>query len=138
MASILNPYIAFGGNAREAMEFYRSVFGGELTLSTFGDYGAAGEQHADGIMHALLKTDAGYTLMASDTPPGSGDAPTGGAITVSISGDDADQLRGYWTRLSEGGSVEMPLEKQMWGDEFGMCTDRFGIAWMVNISQPAG
>ena len=138
MASRLNPYLNFAGTAKEAMEFYRDVFGGELTMNTFADFGGADGQPApDGIMHAQLETDAGYTLMASDAPPGM-ELDTGSTISVSLSGDDADQLRGYWEKLTAGGTVTMPLEKQMWGDEFGMVTDRFGVAWMVNISQSAG
>jgi PhnB protein len=86
-------------------------------------------------MHSVLETDSGFTLMGSDLPPGMEHDP-GNNITISLSGDDGDELRGYWDRLSEGGAVTMPLEKQVWGDEFGICTDRFGIAWMVNISQP--
>ncbi len=132
MASRLNPYISFKGNAREAMEFYTSVFGGELTTSTFGEYGDTGP-NADGIMHAQLETPSGYTIMASDTPDGMSYEP-GTNITVSLSGDDSDELRGYWSKLSDGGSVSMPLEKQMWGDEFGQLTDRFGIGWLVNIA----
>jgi PhnB protein len=73
--------------------------------------------------------------MGSDTPPGTAFTP-GSNFSVSLSGDDADELRGYWERLSEGGTVAVPLEKQMWGDEFGMCADRFGVSWMVNITQP--
>jgi len=73
--------------------------------------------------------------MASDTPEEMQRNP-GDNITVSLSGDDADELRGYWQKLSDGGTVTMPLEKQAWGDEFGMCVDRFGIPWMVNVSQP--
>ncbi|WP_153393654.1 VOC family protein [Ornithinicoccus halotolerans] len=130
MASRLNPYLSFDGNAREAMEFYRDVFGGELTISTFGEMGAEGAD-AEKVMHAMLETDAGYTLMAGDTPQGM--QYVAGTTAISISGDDVEQLRGYFTRLSEGGQVTMPLEKQMWGDEFGMCTDRFGQAWMVDI-----
>ncbi|QNS02432.1 VOC family protein [Streptomyces xanthii] len=138
MASRLNPYIQFDGDARPAMEFYQQVFGGELALNTFGETGAPGvEQVADKIMHAMLDTPSGYTLMASDTPPGMEYRP-GRNISLSLSGDDADELRGYWAKLSEGGVVGVPLEKQMWGDVFGMCTDRFGIAWMVNISEPQG
>jgi PhnB protein len=139
MASILNPYLTFGGNAREAMEFYREVFGGELTMNTFAEFGAGGgdQPDPDGIMHARLTTDAGYTLMASDMPPGM-DYQPGNSMSISLSGDDGDRLRGYWARLSDGGQVTMPLEKQMWGDEFGMCTDRFGVPWMVNIGQSAG
>ena len=135
MASRLNPYISFDGNARDAMEFYKSVFGGTLTINTFGEYGAEGAPEADKIMHGQLETDSGYTLMGADTPPGMEFNP-GDTITVSLSGDDSDELRGYWEKLSDGGNVTMPLEKQMWGDEFGQCVDRFGVAWMVNIGQP--
>jgi PhnB protein len=135
MASRLNPYISFDGNARQAMEFYQGVFGGTLALNTFGEYGAQDSPEADKIMHGQLETDSGFTLMASDTPPGMEHKP-GDNISVSLSGDDADELRGYWDKLSDGGSVTLPLEKQMWGDEFGMCVDQFGVGWMVNIGQP--
>ena len=137
MTSRLNPYIGFADTARQALEFYQGVFGGDLSLSTFGEAGAAQGADADKIMHGQLETPAGYTLMASDTPAGM-DRTEGTTISISLSGDDADELRGYFAKLSEGGAVTMPLEKQMWGDEFGMCVDPFGIAWMVNISQPAG
>ncbi|HEV8566980.1 MAG TPA: VOC family protein [Actinoplanes sp.] len=135
MTSRLNPYLSFNGNAREAMEFYRSVFGGQLTVNTFGEFGTPDPATADKIMHAQLVTDAGYWLMGSDTPPGMDYRP-GNTITVSLSGDDSDQLRQYWEKLADGGTVVMPLEKQMWGDEFGQCMDRFGVPWMVNIGQP--
>jgi len=135
MASRLNPYINFAGNAREAMEFYNSVFGGTLTLNTFGEFGNPDPVTADQIMHAQLETDQGFTLMASDTPPGMPHTQ-GDNITISLSGDDGDRLRGYWEQLSQDGTVAMPLEKQVWGDEFGMLTDRFGVPWMVNIGAP--
>jgi len=135
MASKLNPYITFAGNAREAMEFYQSALGGQLEVNTFGEYGDAGPD-GDKIMHANLETSDGFTLMASDTPPGM-EPSSGSSITVSLSGDDTDQLRGYWGKLSEGGEVHMPLERQVWGDEFGQFTDRFGIQWMVNITGAA-
>ncbi|PRY42230.1 VOC family protein [Umezawaea tangerina] len=134
MASVLNPYISFTDNAREAMEYYQGVFGGELTLNTFGEFGADDAPFADKIMHGMLKTDSGYTLMAADTPPGMEHNP-GTNVTISLSGSDGDDLRGYWEKLSDGGTVSVPLEKQMWGDEFGACVDRFGIPWMVNITQ---
>ena len=137
MTSRLNPYISFSDDARQALEFYRGVFGGEMTLSTFGEAGAADGPDADKVMHGQLETSAGYTLMVSDTPAGM-ERTVGNHISISISGDDADELRGYFRRLSDGGAVTMSLEKQMWGDEFGMCVDPFGVAWMVNISQPAG
>ena len=134
MASRLNPYISFDGNARQAMDFYKDVFGGTLAVNTFGDFGPPDPSYADKIMHALLETPSGFTLMAADTPPGMEHNP-GTNITVSLSGDDGDELRGYWQKLSSGGSVSVPLEKQMWGDEFGACVDQFGIPWMVNITQ---
>jgi PhnB protein len=135
MASRLNPYISYDGNAREAMEFYKGVFGGNLALNTFGEYGAQDAANADRIMHGMLETDAGFTLMGADTPPGMEHDP-GNNIAVSLSGDDDAELRGYWDKLSDGGAVPVALEKQMWGDEFGMCVDRFGITWMVNIAKP--
>ncbi|HEY0521183.1 MAG TPA: VOC family protein [Ilumatobacteraceae bacterium] len=135
MTSRLNPYISFAGNARDAMEFYKDVFGGTLSLHTFGEYGAKDTPEADKIMHGMLEGDNGFWLMGSDTPPGM-QLNRGDNIAVSLSGDDADDLRGHWAKLSDGGTVAMPLEKQMWGDEFGMCVDKFGVNWMVNITQP--
>jgi len=133
MTSNLNPYLTFDGNAREAMEFYRDALGGELSLNTFGEMGDTGPSK-DKVMHARLQTDAGYLLMASDTAPGMTYQP-GQNISISISGPagDADELRGYWERLSAGGTVTVPMAKQPWGDEFGACVDRFGISWMVDI-----
>jgi len=123
MPSRLNPYLNFPGTARAAMEFYRDVLGGEDTATK------------DNVMHALLESPSGYTLMASDLAPGMQHQP-GTNITISLSGDDGDELHGYWDKLAAGGTVTMPLEKQVWGDEFGMCIDKYGIAWMVNINQP--
>ncbi|WP_255955616.1 VOC family protein [Streptomyces odontomachi] len=137
MSSRLNPYLTFNGDARQAMEFYASVFGGDLALSTFGDLGATDPPDANLVMHAMLETDAGYTIMASDVPSQMEYRPMAGS-SVSLSGDDANRLRGYWERLSEGGSITMPMQKQAWGDEFGMCVDRFGVPWMVDISEPRG
>jgi PhnB protein len=137
VASRLNPYISFDGNARQAMEFYKSVLGGTLTLNTFGEFGAKDSPEADKIMHGMLESDSGFTLMGADAPPGM-EHNAGNNFAVSLSGDNGDELRGYWDKLSNAGAVSVPLEKQMWGDEFGMCTDQFGIAWMVNIGQPQG
>ena len=134
MASRLNPYLTFNGNARQAMEFYASVFGGNLAVNTFAEYGAAGSPDGDRLMHALLETEAGYTIMASDVTSDMQHEPMAGS-SLSLSGDDADRLRGYWDKLSTGGTITMPLEKQAWGDEFGMCVDKFGVPWMVNITQ---
>ncbi len=135
MASRLNPYLSFTDDARQAMEFYKEVFGGTLTLSTFGEVGAPDSPDAEKIMHAMLETDAGFALMGADNPTGM-DRSTGSSISVSLSGDDAEELRGYWDKLCQGGTVSMPLARQVWGDEFGMCLDRFGTPWMVNIVAP--
>jgi PhnB protein len=130
----LNPYLGFRDNAREAMEFYQSVFGGELTTSTFAEFQASDDPaEADKIMHSVLESPDGLTLMAADTP-NSMDYTPGNTMSVSLSGDDEGVLRGYWAKLSESGSVTVPLEKAPWGDSFGMCTDKFGIAWLVNIA----
>jgi PhnB protein len=136
MTSRLNPYITFSGNAREAMEFYQSALGGELAMNTFGEFGNTGPDE-DKIMHANLETPDGFTLMASDTPPGMEESTDTSNIAVSLSGDDTEKLRGYWNQLSEGAKVTMPLERQVWGDEFGQFTDKFGIQWMVNIAGAA-
>ncbi len=135
MATILNPYLSFKDNAREAMEFYQSVFGGELTLSTFAEFGGMGVPDDEGhhIMHGQLTTPGGLTLMGADTPSHMGyEAPSGAGISISVSGDDDDELDRYWAGLSEGGSVTVPFEAAPWGDRFGMLTDRFGVDWMVN------
>lgn len=132
MVMRLNPYLNFDGNCAQAMQHYAQVLGGTLHSNTFGEYGMEGPA-AEQIMHAALETPAGFTLMASDLPPGMASGPISNG-TISLSGDDEAELRRYWEQLSEGGAVEMPLEKQMWGDVFGQCTDRFGVRWMVNIT----
>jgi PhnB protein len=133
MASRLNPYIHFKGDARAAMEFYQGVFGGELAANTFKEFGAShSPEDDDKLMHSQLETPSGFTLMASDTPSDM-DYNPGETITISLSGDDAE-LRGFFEGLSDGGKVTMPLQKQQWGDEFGMVTDKFGINWMVNVA----
>ncbi|GAB7042122.1 MULTISPECIES: VOC family protein [Catenuloplanes] len=134
MVARLNPYINFRGQAREALEFYRSALGGEVEVMTFGQYGQDGPL-ADQVMHGQLETPSGMTLMAADTPPEMEVTP-GSVITICLSGDEAELLHGYWERLSDGATVHTPLAKQMWGDEYGQLTDRFGIGWMVNIGAP--
>lgn len=136
MTSRLNPYISFRDNARDAITFYESVFGGELNISTFGDYQASQDPaEADKVMHAMLVSPSGLTIMAADTPNGMEYNP-GNNISVSLSGESSDEaeLRSYWDKLVDGGTVTMPLESAPWGDVFGMCVDKFGIAWLVNIA----
>ncbi|HVY18457.1 MAG TPA: VOC family protein [Bauldia sp.] len=133
MASVLNPYLSFNDNARQAMDFYKSVFGGDLNVSTFGQGGMSQDPgEANKVMHAQLRSPSGFVLMGSDTPASMGAPRANGQI--SLSGDNDAELRGYWQKLSQGGSVMMPLEKAPWGDSFGMLTDKFGVSWMVNIA----
>ena len=134
----LNPYLSFRDNAKEAMTFYQSVFGGELNMSTFGEYHASEDPaEQDKIMHAMLTTDKGMVLMGADTPNGMDYTP-GSSISVSLSGSDEAELRGYFDKLADGGNVTVPMEKAPWGDVFGMCTDKFGTDWLVNVGPEAG
>ena len=135
----LNPYLNFAdATAREAMEFYASVLGGELDVMTFGDMGTEGPM-ATQVMHGQLETPSGLTLMGADAPPEMVQVTFGDNVSVSISGSDeeAEQLRGWFSALSEGGEVRQPLEAAPWGDEFGMFVDRFGISWLFNIAGAA-
>jgi PhnB protein len=134
MTTRLNPYIGFLDTARQAMEFYQSVFGGELTLSTFGDMHASEDPAEQGkIMHGMLISPTGLTLMGADTPDSMSYTP-GDNFSVSLSGADTEELTGYWDKLSDGATITAPLTKAPWGDTFGMCTDKFGVSWLVNIT----
>ena len=132
MASQLNPYLQFDGKAREAAEFYRSVFGGDLRINTYGEFGSPDPATADLVMHGQLTGERGYTLMVADAPPGMPHIP-GNNVTCSLSGDPGEGLEDAWEKLSDGATIQVPFEKQMWGDTFGQLTDRFGIQWMVNV-----
>lgn len=136
---VLNPYLSFRDQARQAMEFYRSVFGGDLTISTFGEYEGMVQDPSEGdlVMHAQLATPHGLTLMGSDTPGAMAYAKPAG-IAVSLSGDDDETLQGWWDALSEGATVTMPLDVPPWGGKFGMLTDRYGIDWMVSVDTGDG
>lgn len=139
MAISLNPYVSFTDNAREAMTFYQTVFGGELTLSTFGEMHASEDPNVvDLIMHSVLTTGTGFTLMASDTSNRMA-RDEGTEISISVSGDAEDEqsLRTAWAAMSDGAEITMPLETAMWGDTFGMLTDRFGLHWMFSIGSAA-
>jgi PhnB protein len=130
----LNPYLSFKDNTREAMESYQTVFGGKLVMSTFKEFHASQDASEDNlIMHSVLETDNGITFMASDTPARM-EYKVGTNYSMSLSGDNAAELTGYFEKLLAGGNVSMPLEKAPWGDTFGMLTDKFGVPWLVNIT----
>ena len=132
MNTVLSPYLHFNGNCKEAMEFYKSVLGGELKISTYADMPDSLPEHKDRIMHAELRNGS-LSFMASDGQPGV-NVPFGDNIDMSIIGSDEPKITEYFNKLSEGGKVEMPLAKQFWGDTFGMFKDKYGVNWMFNIS----
>jgi PhnB protein len=138
MQTKLNPYLNFRDKTREAMEFYQGVFGGKLDVSTFSDYNASPDPSEAGkVMHAALETENGITFMAADTP-NSMEYKPGTNFSMSLSGDNEDELRAYFDKLSAGGMVTMPLEKAAWGDTFGMVLDKFGVTWLVNVTPSKG
>ena len=133
MQSKLNPYLSFKDSAREAMEFYKSVFGGKLTVNTFKDFGASQNPSEDNmVMHSVLECENGIAFMGADTPSSMQHRP-GASISMALSGDNEAELSGYFEKLSVGGKPGVPLAKAPWGDTFGMFTDKFGIEWLVNI-----
>ncbi|MFO0781639.1 MAG: VOC family protein [Candidatus Saccharimonadales bacterium] len=132
MSVAVDPYIFFKGNAREAMEFYKHIFGGDLVTQTYAEVNmppTEGLSH-DSLMHASL--EGGHAkLMASDTAQAS---PVAAKISISLSGTDEETLRGIFDKLSEGVEVKYPLKKEFWGDTFGSVTDKYGVEWMINIT----
>lgn len=133
MKSDFTPYLVCKGNARAMMTFYQSVFGGELTISTFAEMGAVpSPELADKVMHSQLVLGGKALLMAGDSMDGT----TTELTTICLSGTEAEELEGYWEKLSATGTVETPLEAQLWGDDYGMCRDEYGVGWMVNITRP--
>jgi PhnB protein len=134
MQARLNPYLGFKDTARQAMEFYKTVFGGTLELHTFKEFQAPVDPSEDNkIMHAVLEAKNGISFMAADTPHGMEYRP-GSTISMSLNGDNDAELTEYYHKLSAGGTIRQPLTKAEWGDTFGMVTDQFGVAWMVNIT----
>ncbi len=135
MSVAVNPYLFFKGNTREVMEFYKNIFGGELTVSTYGDLNIESNvMKPDHIMHANL--EGGHVkLMASDTAQAS---PVAAKISISLSGSNEEALRTIFDQLCKDVTPTTPLIKEAWGDVFGQVTDKYGVDWMVNItSKPA-
>lgn len=127
----LNPYIFFAGNCREAMEFYKNIFGGELSVQTYDNVPGETQPGMDGkLMHAAL-TGGEAELMGSDTEEASAKAAK---ISLSLMGEDEATLTRIFDGLSQGVEVNHPLKKEFWGDTFGQLTDKYGVEWMVNIS----
>jgi PhnB protein len=134
MSTALHPYLSFDGNAKEVMEFYKTVFGGTLDITHYEQYHMA-HTEADNkrVMHSVLTGENNISFMASDVPAGT-PYNAGTNVSMSLSGDNEEVLKGFWEKLSEGAQISMPLAKSPWEDQFGMLTDKFGIVWMVNIA----
>jgi len=138
MSVTLNPYLHFNdGKAEEVMNFYKGIFGGELSISRYGDFSGVPveAEFKNLVMHSALMADH-LQLMASDSGP-MGNGTMGDNISLSLSGDDTEALTKYFEDLSHGGKVTQQLATQAWGDTFGMVTDKYGITWFVNITKPS-
>ena len=136
----LNTYLFFDGHCREAFEFYRSVFGGEYQiLQTFADGPPdlqVADEEKDRIMHVSL-TVGSSVLMGSDSASAFGPPPVQGTnFAVSITAESREHCDELFAKLSEGGTVQMPMQETFWGAYFGNWTDRFGVAWMVSYDSP--
>jgi PhnB protein len=134
MTVAATPHLNLRGNAREALEFYRSAFGGEVALITYADMGNPEPATADRIVWGQVTSADGFRIMAYDVYPhlpwDQGQDP----FFVSVRGTDAAQLQGYWDRLSEGATIRQPLQPSAWAPLYGQLTDRFGITWVMDIA----
>jgi len=127
----ISPYIAFSGNCREAIGFYKDALGAEVLFSqTVGESPMSNMGPAENIMHCTIRVGDSKIMMCDDPNPGG--AAAGGNISLTIGLDDVEQARRMFENLAEGGSVIMPIEKTFWAEAFGMVTDRFGVKWMIN------
>lgn len=137
MTVLLNPYLTFRDSAREALAFYQAALGGEVTISTFASAGISDDPaEQDKVMHGMLTTPDGLVLMVADVPNRM-ELTEGSSISISLSGEDDVTLRRFWDALTQGATIVEPLMIAPWGDAFGMFTDKFGVAWMINISATA-
>lgn len=138
----LHTYLNFAGNSEEALDFYRSVFGGEFKSKVrFRDLPMEGvtipEQDQDKMMHIAIPIGEDSVLMASDTLPSLGqELVQGNNVYISVDPPSKEEADRIFNALSEGGDVEMPIADQVWGDYFGSFKDKFGIHWMINYSPP--
>jgi PhnB protein len=149
MSLTTTPHLNFRGDARAALELYQSVFGGELTIATYGDYGMPKDlPGADGVVFGQVETAEGFRVMAYDIPGESGGSAAAAGSTrrengttittqpffVSVQGQTLDEVQAYWDRLSEGASVVEPLAASAWSPGFGMLTDGFGVTWSLGVA----
>ena len=133
-----HPYLFFSGTCREAFTRYQEVFGGDLVLMPMSEMPSeepVPADQADLVMHAAL-TFEDHLLMGSDDPSGDGGPVKGVAVNCTVA--DVAEAERVFAALSEGGQVAMPMAETFWSPRFGMCVDRFGMPWMVNVETPSG
>lgn len=132
MSYSLQPYISFKGQAREAMTFYQSVFGGRLDIVLFSEFDIPHEP-PDGVMHSALVIDGETFIMGSDAMK----AETPAGIALSLSGN-SDELHELFTKLANGATSVREITTELWGDEYGELVDKYGVRWMFNsVSEKA-
>lgn len=130
-------HLNFRGDARAALELYRSVFGGDLAVVTYAQAGAVSDPaEADQVMWGQVASAAGFRVMAYDVPSRTPYDAGANAVFVSVRGTDADELRGYWEALADGATVRVPLAQAAWSPLYGMLTDRHGVTWVVDLEVP--
>jgi len=149
MSITTTTHLNFRGDARAALEFYHSVFGGQVTVATYGDFGMPSDAPgAENVVFGQVESDNGFRVMAYDIPgqtggsvdaAGSTHRANGVTLTnqpffVAVRGESLDEVEGYWATLSVGGSVVEPLAASAWSPGFGMLTDRFGVTWILDVA----
>jgi PhnB protein len=149
MSITTTTHLNFRGDARAALEFYRSVFGGEVTIATYGDFGMPqGIPGADKVVFGQVETAEGFRVMAYDIPGQSGGSAAAAGSThrengttvteqpffVSVRGETLDEVEGYWLALCVGASIVEPLAASAWSPGFGMLTDSFGVTWILDVA----
>lgn len=127
------PHLNFRGDARAALTFYQSVFGGDLVVSTYGDLGQPGPE-ADLVVWGQVAAQNGFRVMAYDVPAERPWSPGEAPFFVSVRGDDVAEITGYWEKLSDGATVVAPLASSAWAPVYGMLTDRFGVTWVLDVA----
>jgi PhnB protein len=154
MSIITTTHLNFRGSARAALEFYASVFGGETTIATYGDFGMPHEAPgAENVVFGQVQSADGFRVMAYDILGAAGEAMDAGSagstrrengvtltdrpFFVSVRGTTLDEVQGYWNALADGASIVEPLAASAWSAGFGMLTDRFGVTWVLDVQASA-
>ncbi|GGS98206.1 VOC family protein [Planobispora rosea] len=128
-------HLNFRGDARAALEFYRSVFGGHLAVVTYEDAGNPQDPtEADRVMWGQVVADNGFHVMAYDVPSRLPWSRGENAFFLSLRGETAEEITAYWEKLSDGATIAQPLGPAQWAPLYGMLTDRFGVVWVVDVA----